>query len=355
MSIAKRRSLASEDLWPQERELCTRSVAGDLLDLRSRRLGGDDPRQGRKWGPERNIRAEVLFQLLTGHGPELAFPVIAVRVRGARIVGRLNLGGMQLQCPLELYDCHLYRLGLAKAKTPNISLRGSYLQSGLSGRYLRVEHTLNLSGRFRCDGRVVLRNANIGGDLACSGATISNPQGDALFAHGLAVDANAFLLETKVIGRVFWPTPIFGGQLNCSRATFSNEQGQALYANRLIVDGDMILSKAEVTGSVWLAAARIGQQLNCTGATFSNDRGDALQADNLVVKKDIALNAAKITGEVRLLHAHIGGDLACRGATFSNRRWKALSADGLIADRNVYLDKAKVAGEVRLPDAQFSG
>jgi hypothetical protein len=81
---------------------------GVLLDLRSRQPGEDDPTRGRERSPERRIRAQVLFHLLTGYGPELTDSVVAVRVRGAQSVGRLNLGGWKLRCPLELYQCYLH-------------------------------------------------------------------------------------------------------------------------------------------------------------------------------------------------------------------------------------------------------
>jgi len=58
-----------------------------LLDLRCRRPGEDEPAGGAEWGPQRRIRAQVLFQLLTGHGPQLTDQVVAVRLRGAQIVG----------------------------------------------------------------------------------------------------------------------------------------------------------------------------------------------------------------------------------------------------------------------------
>jgi hypothetical protein len=83
----------------------------------------------------------VLFQLLTGHGPQLATSVVAARLRWARIVGRLNLGGWTLRCPLELNQCHVYhRLDLAKAKVPNLNLRGSYLRTAcpLAGSRVKV-------------------------------------------------------------------------------------------------------------------------------------------------------------------------------------------------------------------------
>jgi hypothetical protein len=77
------------------------SNRGWLLDLRCRQAGEDDPVRGQAWGANRRVRAQVLFQLLTGYGPQLADPVVAVRLRGAHVVGRLNLGGSTLSCPLS--------------------------------------------------------------------------------------------------------------------------------------------------------------------------------------------------------------------------------------------------------------
>lgn len=117
MPVGERRLLEPSELWPQEQLLCAKAAEGGLFDVRCRRPGQDDPARGREWGPERRIRAQVLFQLLTGHGPQLTDQVLAVRLRGAQIVGRLNLGGWKLRCPLELNQCHLHqRMDLAKAQ-----------------------------------------------------------------------------------------------------------------------------------------------------------------------------------------------------------------------------------------------
>src|SRR4051794_33877769 len=137
MPVGERGLLEPSDLWPQEQRLCAKAAEGGLLDLRSRGHGENDPARGREWGPQRRIRAQILFQLLTGHGPQLAGPVVAVRLRGAQIVGRLNLGGWKLRCPLELNQCYLrHRLNLAKTEVPNLNLRGTYLRTRLSARRL---------------------------------------------------------------------------------------------------------------------------------------------------------------------------------------------------------------------------
>ncbi len=202
MAVGERGLLEPSELWPQERQLCAKAAEGGLLDLRCRRPGEDDPARGRKWGPQRRIRAQVLFQLLTGFGPQLTDSVVAVRVRGARIEGVLNLGGSRLLCPLELYGCHLqWRLNLAKAQAPNISLRGSYLRSRFSGQRLQVANALNLTG-FKCDSGVSLRGAYVGDQFDCSHATFSNPTGLALTAGRLVVDGSMLMEKAKAAGEV---------------------------------------------------------------------------------------------------------------------------------------------------------
>ena len=93
--------LETSELTPSERELCAKAAEGRLLDLRCGRATDDAPASGGRWGSERQVRAQVLVQLLTGQGRELAASVGAVRLRGAAIGGRLNLGGLTLRCPLE--------------------------------------------------------------------------------------------------------------------------------------------------------------------------------------------------------------------------------------------------------------
>ena len=249
MPVGERRLLEPSELWPQEQQLCVKAAEGRLLDLCCRRRGEDNPARGREWGPQRRIRAQVVFQLLTGDGPKLADSVVAVRLRGAQIVGRLNLGGQKLRCPLELNQCHVgHRLDLAKAEAPNVSLRGSHLQSGLSARRLRVAHTFNLIGS-RCEGGVALSAAHISGQLFCVEAVFTNPDGNALNADWLVVDAGMFLGKAQCTGQVRLGGAHISGQLACIEAVFTNPTGDALSGAWLVVDAGMYLGKTQLAVS----------------------------------------------------------------------------------------------------------
>jgi hypothetical protein len=347
--------LQPTELWPQERQLCAKAAEGGLLDLRCRRPAEDDPIRGGEWDRDRWVRAQVLFQLLTGNGPQLSHSAVAVRLRGAQIVGRLNLGGWKLRCPLELYQCYLHcRLDLAKAEAPNISLRGSFLRSRLSARRLRVVHTLNLTG-FRCDGGVALGEAHISGLLDCDEAVFSNPNGRALSAFGLTVDAGMSLRKAQCTGKVRMTRAHIGGQLDCTEAVFSNRDGQALDAAGLTVGAGMSLGEVRCTGEAHLFHAHIGGQLFCDEAVFSNPNGRALSADGLTVDGLMSFGEARCTGAVQLAIAHIGGYLNCDEAVFSNPNGLALNAEELTVGTGMSLGKARCIREVRLSNAHIGG
>src|SRR5688500_5020769 len=66
--------------------------SGALVDLRTGVPGQDDPARGASWAAARTVPAEVLVELLVGaRTPLKGGRLQAVRLRGARITGQLNL------------------------------------------------------------------------------------------------------------------------------------------------------------------------------------------------------------------------------------------------------------------------
>jgi hypothetical protein len=85
---------------PPEQALLDHAVAGTRLDLAGD--GRVDHESMNEWGPARTVRAEVLRQLLV----EPQWPVHSrgVRLRGARISGRLDVESATVRCSLLLED-----------------------------------------------------------------------------------------------------------------------------------------------------------------------------------------------------------------------------------------------------------
>src|SRR5664280_2803006 len=315
--------LTDADLTPTERRLCEFAAEGGRLDLSTGRLDDDDPAQGQTWEAHRQIRSQLLYQLLTGRGDlDACFgPPRAIRVRGALVIASLDLSDLDLRCPLELSGCHLNGVvNLEKTKAPDVSLAGSYLSGALLARRLCLTHDLDLGGAT-LRAAVEVDGANIGGAFDCSGAQLRNDSGPALLADGLTVGGGVFLREgftatgAGELGAVRLLGANISGQLDCSGAQLRNDSGPALLADRLTVGGGVFLREgftatgAGELGAVRLLGANISGQLGCSAAQLRNDSGPALAADGLTVSASVFLRdgftatGAGELGAVRLLGA----------------------------------------------------
>jgi hypothetical protein len=365
-----------DDLSITEHKLLGAAIAGTLVDLRVGDAALDDPAQGANWDAGRQVRAELLIELLTGTRRLDGKLPRAIKLRGARITGSLNLEAAIVTCPLLLQDCHIgepVNLNDATAKT--IRMPGCCLTS-LTAEQLHTTGDLTLNAKFSATGEITLIGAKIGGHLNMNGAVLTNPNpnpdpgGRALDAAQLKVGLNMFCEGLKATGEVILIGAHICGQLVMNNAILTNPGYTALAADGVIVDQDMFCrDRFSATGSVDLPGAHIGGQLNMNGATLSNPGDPALRADRLTVGKSMFCGV-KTTGEVILHNAHICGPLNMDGArihgqtnmdgsTLTSARdpngW-ALAADGLVVDGNMSCKYGFTAtGEVRLAGAHISG
>jgi hypothetical protein len=336
MPVGVRGLLQIHELTSAEEFLCNGAAEGQLVDLKTTALEENDPAKGGTWGPQRQIRSQVIYQLLTGDGPQLVDTVIAVRLSGARILGDLGLAGSKLRCPLDLLDCHVdANLDLAMAEAPAISLAGSHLPGDFLGRQLTVTHTLDLSAGFRCDSDVELDQARIGGTLDCS--------------------------ESRLAGSVTLNAADIGGTLDFTEAELGGSDGDgdgervALSAENLAVGKDMYTRRVRSSGQFFLFGARVSGQLTCTGGVFSNPGGVAFSGEELVVGSYMFLRGVECAGQVRLFGARVGAQLDCEHATFENPDGVAVFADRLVVDADLGFRNVSCSGQVSLDSAQIGG
>ncbi len=354
------------DLTDVEQRLIDAVVDGSVVDL-APELSDDDIDENvmRAWREPHQIRAEVVRDILRGrylpnNGPDPR----ALRLRGAWIVGRIDLDGIDTAIRLELSSC--------------------YLPDGLDGREcviprLRLDRSvIAVSNGHGKQGAVRLLGARITGQLLMGGTTLTNEAGPALIADGLTVDGATFLDGTFLArghsehGAVRLLGAHIAGQLAMLHATLTNEAGPALAADGLTVDGSAILAGTFTArghgkhGAVRLLGAHISGQLAMSDATLTNEAGPALIADSVTVDRGASLAGtfnARGHGEdgaVRLLGAHISGQLAMSDATLTNEAGPALIADGLTVEGSTFLDGSFLArgygkrGAVRLRGAHIS-
>jgi hypothetical protein len=366
-----------------------------------------DAVEGSAWGQTCTVSGELLAALLTTPSSSEKAPPRGLRLRGARIIGTVDLEGAGVTCPLELRDCWLERApNLMGARFPLLRLPGCSVP-GLHARSLQCDSDLELDSGFVSEGTVDLRQARIGGGLVVSqaslvggngvafdgsllatgqgmacveltahgevrlagahiggplifnGATLSNPNGDALMADGLTVEKAAFLGDGfTALGEVRLPWARVGAQLSFDGgATLSNKGRSALMVDAIDVRGGMTCRRGFVAhGEVRMTGAQIGGGLELDGAELHNPTGTSLMADWLAVEHDLSWPDGLARGEVRLRGARVGGNLNLSQTRFDRSSSElALSADGLKVGRSALWDGIAANGEVRLAGVQIEG
>jgi len=131
------------DLTPFEREVW--DAFSDGRDVAAPGAEDAEPEQGRSWGPERSVRAEVIRKLLIGGRPADG-EVASLRLAGVRVTGRLDLKHATVPHAVRFWNCHF-------DQTPNLyAMRVRQLNfsrchlPGLNAATIRVDGVLRITG-----------------------------------------------------------------------------------------------------------------------------------------------------------------------------------------------------------------
>jgi hypothetical protein len=380
----------SGGLTPMEQSLVEHVRSGEWLDL-THGLGDVlDEAAMREWDDSRTCPAAVIRGILCGRLVADPDPH-GVRLRGARISGRLDLENLTTDVNLELKDCFLPEGVLARgARLAAVSLTGCQLgltehltQAGDQTDPFPTAHRTDPpldAPRLTCSvldltgvriighapaGAVNLIGAHIDRSLDCDGASLRNDSGPALVGDSLRVGRAINLRDGFTAARaaahgvratgarpgaVRLAGARIGGSLDCTGASLHSDSGPALSADGLQV-GQAVFFRRGFTatgttgaGAIRLASANIGGSLECDGQVIlRNDSGPALAGDGLQVSQSIVLRdgfvatAFSVYGAVRLTGVRIGGRLDCRGARVRNNSGPALVGEGLQAGQNILL------------------
>jgi hypothetical protein len=327
-----------------ERRVLAHASAGTLVDL----SGLPDE--------ERVVSPDVIRRLCVGPEAKEVDPR-GLRIKGAHIVGPLDLSFCTIPHPLR-FEATTFDAApdLTEAHLPALWIDGCSLP-GLQAYRIQTD-TLSLESSD-IKGEVLLMDARIGGQLNCSGATLTNEGDSAFSADGAEIGGFVFLNDGfSATGAVGLSGAKIGGALSCSGATLTNEGDNALFADGAEIRGIVNLRGGfRATGAVWLLGARIGGSLDCSGATLTHEGDNALIADLAEITGSVQLtNGFSATGGVGLSGTKIRSQLNCSGATLTHEGENALVADGAEIGGEVFLsDGFNATGTVRLPNARIGG
>lgn len=332
-----------------------KGVAADLGDGSE---GGPPPYDDEGAWEGRTVDGAWLAALLAGGDADAHWR--SVGLRGARILGGLDLEGAELPFRLDLTACQLgeHPVVLRDARLRTVQLAGVAC-GGIEADRVKVDGALLLP-RTTVAGALRLTDARIDGSIVASGAHVANPGGVSVDCSGADVSGSIDLGHGFVsAGEVRLRGADVGRDVHCEDATITNPGGDALTLDNARIGGGVHLQRLHARGRVRLVNGDVDGDLHCTGARLENPEGIALYASRVKVGGHVLLlGGFTAHGEVRLRAATIKGGLDCRSGVLSNQQvdGDALNLDAARIDGLVTLhDGFRAEGQVRLVGTSIGG
>ncbi|MEV5570744.1 hypothetical protein AB0L06_11880 [Spirillospora sp. NPDC052269] len=266
---------------------------------------------GRPTGPDpdRTVRALVINQLLLGGGETRDGFVAAVRLRGAYVIGRIDLSGGHVRHELRLRFCRLVETPhLINCRTSAVRMTDCLLP-GLDAGGLRADGTLSLS-RSVVEGGIKMPRAQLLGGFGMNDAVVTEtvPERWAVFSGGMVVENGFFARNATLTGGVRLVGARMNGGLFMEGSTLSNPGRIALDGENMVVQDAAELSRGfRSEGTVRLRNARINGTLSFDSAVLdSTDPGRmALHGSHMVVDELLMNLAEPIKGRLSLSYSRI--------------------------------------------------
>lgn len=290
-------TLPPDDLTRTERRVWRAFDSGARVVL------GDD-RPGHE--PERTVRAEVLTALLRRADDPGADRVAAVRLRGARITGRLDLAGADVEWLLSLYNCVLDEPpDFSHASTRTLKLNSCDLP-GFAAIWARVGGHLSLNGTT-VRGRVELTGARVTGELRMNQARLGTSHAKiALTAGGLTVEGGCYGRGMRARGGVRMAGSRMNGGLVLTGAHLEATDGATLdLGDATVAHGLQCGGGFTACGAVRLRGTRVSGRVSFRQAALRSP-AIALHATRLRCDELDLHTSGPIEGEVRLSYSVLG-------------------------------------------------
>ncbi|MFD7057876.1 oxidoreductase [Streptomyces sp. NPDC059906] len=305
-----------DELNAQERRLWDAFPKGRPVDLR------DDPSTS-----DPVVRSEVVASLLLGanadHDPG---DRPALRLTGAHLTGRLDIGFTEVAVPVHLTDCRFDAAPLLQgARTRELALTGCVLP-GLLADTAQIDGRLVVS-HCTLTGPLALTRTQVNGDLDLRDTAVRFPAGEAIAAVHAQVGGDALCANLDVEGTFRLSGASIEGEFDLEGASLRAPGGHALDAYHIRVAEDFTCHPGfSAEGRVILSGATVAAAIGFCGARLSNPGDIALEAVDVTVDRNFDLGLGlTVDGTVKLDGTRVGTELSFRDAELTRKDGTALS------------------------------
>jgi uncharacterized protein YjbI with pentapeptide repeats len=298
--------------------------------------------QDARWRDDcRTLPARFLQDLLTRSPWREALPFAGIQIKGARIVGELDLESAKLIRSISILSSRIEdKINLAHARTDSlIWLQGSLVNGPFDASSLHSESDLWLLKGSVFKSEVNLFSAKIDGGVKLAGARFEGKLDAGQVRIGGYLDMNSEDENNASFNEVSLAGAKIGGQLNMFGASAKK---------------------------VSLIDAEVGGQINMLGASFSGPLNAGLLKvrGNLFAPSDgqyktrfqnVFLVGAEIAGNVSLIGDNFEGELSAGLMQIGGSLLMNSLGENKASFKQVNLTNTKVAGHADLDGATFDG
>ena len=233
------------------------------------------------------IRAELLRAILLNEHPKIKLPSKGLRVKGAQVIGRLDLQGATIPYDISLTSCVLEKSpNLINARLRGLHLSGSQLP-GIIADHAYFEGSVFCRSGFHAEGEISLPGARIYGDLQICDAEINSPTGFAIFAPSSQISGSVYLgdypyddqtTKLSVDGSILFTSATIRRDFYCSHTAIYSGAGpvdavqtentgieskaMALSLNRAEIGGVLFFKSNQITRGIVNFAGLVARRLN---------------------------------------------------------------------------------------------
>jgi len=284
------------ELSAAELKLITACREGELATIAESRPNTEQP--------ENRVRAGLVRFLALGGDDNTLVHETGVQLRGACLVGLLNLDHVSITRPIVLADCLIEQIDARHARLRTLNLQGSKLIKGINGDGLRSEGPIFMRAGFEAGASVRLITAQIGVDLDCSSGRFDGGKGTALLLDGATIFGSFRLDDARALGEVRLVRAEIKGGLECHGTLLENPQGDALACQRAKISSVCLREGFHATGAVGFEGAQVFQDVNCAGGSFDHGAESTSRNSDAhgELRSGIALSfsGARIDGALKL-------------------------------------------------------